>query len=101
MFNVADIVVVQSRVRCWLAKRKRAQMRHDHDQKAATVIQRIWRGNLGQDAALMRHIQIIICQVSQNKFSCVIELKGNTILIIHGLHCFDSEECGLLLHSPE
>jgi myosin heavy subunit len=67
MFTVADIVVVQSRVRCWLAKRKRAQMKHDRDQEAATVIQRIWRGNMGRDAALMRHIQIIICQVSQNE----------------------------------
>jgi myosin heavy subunit len=69
IFTVADIEVVQSRVRRWLAKRKWAQMKHDRDQEAATVIQRNWRGNMGRDAALMRQIEIIICQVSQNEFN--------------------------------
>jgi hypothetical protein len=66
---VSDIVVAQSRVRRWLAERKRAELQHDHYRAAATVIQRNWRGNMGRDAVLMRQIKIIICQVSQKEYT--------------------------------
>lgn len=63
MFTVSDIVVVQSQVRCWLAARERARMEHAREVEAATDIQRHWRGSLGRDEAIMRLIEIIICQV--------------------------------------
>jgi hypothetical protein len=69
IFTVSDIVVAQSRVRRWLAERKRAKLEHDRNQTAAMDIQRNWRGNMGRDAALMRQIEIIICQVRQNEYT--------------------------------
>jgi orotate phosphoribosyltransferase-like protein len=69
IFTVSDLVVAQSRVRRWLAERKRAKLEHDRIQTAATVIQRNWRGSIGRDAVLMRQIKIIICQVSQKEYN--------------------------------
>lgn len=63
MFTISDIVVVQSQVRSWLAARERSRMEHARDVAAATDIQRLWRGSLGRDEAIMRLIEIIICQV--------------------------------------
>jgi myosin heavy subunit len=69
IFTVSDIVVAQSRVRRWLAERKRTELEHDRNQTAATVIQRNWRGSTERDAVLMRQIKIIICQVSQEEYT--------------------------------
>ena len=64
MFTISDIVVVQSIARRWLAARKRARVQHDREVGAAIDIQRHWRGSLGRDEAIMRLIEIMVCQVS-------------------------------------
>lgn len=65
MFTISDIVVVQSQVRCWLAARTRATMQRTREVEAAKDIQRHWRGSLGRDEAIMRLVEIIICQVRE------------------------------------
>jgi myosin heavy subunit len=64
MFTVSDIVVVQSQIRRWLARRYLSRLKNVREVEAATNIQRHWRGSLGRDDAIMRLIEIIICQVS-------------------------------------
>lgn len=63
MFTISDIVVVQSQVRCWLSARSTVRMQQAREIQAATDIQRHWRGSLGRDEAIMRLIEVIICQV--------------------------------------
>jgi len=66
MFTVSDIVVVQSQARCWLAARRRLRLQRVREVEAATDIQRHWRGSLRRDEAIMRLIEIIICQVRRD-----------------------------------
>lgn len=64
MFTVSDIVTMQSCARRWLALTNYGQMKEARNQAAAEMIQRNWRGSVGRNEALMKQVEIIICQVS-------------------------------------
>jgi hypothetical protein len=63
MFTVADIVIVQTRVRRLLAKRETETRRSCRNFNAAVQIQRRWRGFADYQRALVMQADIIICQV--------------------------------------
>jgi hypothetical protein len=62
MFNIADIVIAQTQVRCWVARRKRQVRAKNRDMRAATAIQTQWRGHVAKAETKERYNDIVACQ---------------------------------------
>eukprot|EP00547_Thalassionema_nitzschioides_P012137 CAMPEP_0194258030 /NCGR_PEP_ID=MMETSP0158-20130606/40418_1 /TAXON_ID=33649 /ORGANISM="Thalassionema nitzschioides, Strain L26-B" /LENGTH=2814 /DNA_ID=CAMNT_0038997287 /DNA_START=32 /DNA_END=8472 /DNA_ORIENTATION=+ len=62
VFAVADIVLAQSQIRCWLARRKRLLAFDDKDNSSTILIQRHWRGHFRRQERICKLRSIVHIQ---------------------------------------
>jgi IQ calmodulin-binding motif len=68
MFTIADIVIVQTCMRSWLAKRELIDIRHARDSQFVKPFQSLWRGYCARKKYDRQKHHIVICQSVLRRF---------------------------------